>query len=93
MGGAPKWVSELQGDADDVQEEQGNVANRVSEKDAGGDVEQERCDFEDEQRDDDEPVSESTGHQDYPCVTPHRYSDDCPYSLRKKTTIPKRFTN
>ena len=88
-GGAPKWVSELQGIAD-VQEEQGNAVDHGSKKDTG-DVELEKYECEDEPRDDDEPVSESTGCQNYPRAAPCRYSYNCPYSLRKKTTIPKRF--
>lgn len=88
-GGAPKWVEGLQKEVD-LQEVQSTEADQ-SEKDAEKDMEQDdnQFDGEDEQRDDDDgdEVSESPGHQS----NPRNYSSDCPYSLRTKTAIPKRF--
>ena len=74
----------------DVEEEQSIVANRGSKKDAEGEIKQEEHNREGEQEDDEE-VSEASRCRDDQSVTPHQYSADCPYSLRKRTAIPKRF--
>ena len=66
------------------------MADHGSKEDAEAEIEREEHNREDEQEDDEE-VSEATGCQDDQSVTPRRYSADCPYSLRKRTAIPKRF--
>ena len=76
MGGAPKWVDQLQRGTD-VEQEQSIVANRGSKKDAEGDVEQEEYNCEGEKGGDDEEVSEAIG-----CQT---------YTLKKEPSFPRDF--
>ena len=88
-GGAPKWVIDLQKQAD-TQKGQSDLADHNDEEDAQKSVshKENECNDEDTHRDNHEEfeVSESTGRQADQGVTLRQRS-----SLRKKTNIPRRY--